>query len=157
MRAIATSPRRRRASTGGFPSFGLLKLLSFAASAIYAGLLLLWLGPDAPAVKTVLGWSHGLLWIALSLLALVAVRRGTIPFWLAVTVAVVGGVGPFAGTLGFLVESRRRRHVSSSVQRTSPRKQIAIVKRQDASGHDDPGRDAPDGRLRRRGHDSGVA
>jgi hypothetical protein len=26
-----------------------------------------------------------------------------------VTVAVLGGVGPFAGSIGFLVESRRRR------------------------------------------------
>jgi len=92
----------------GFPSFRLLEALSFAASAIYAGLLLLWLGPEVPAATTVLGWSHGLLWIALSLLSLVAVRRGTIPFWLAVTVAVVGGVGPFAGTVGFVVEGRRR-------------------------------------------------
>jgi hypothetical protein len=113
-RAPVTSPPRRRAPVGGFPSFRLLELLSITASAIYAGLLLLWLGPSAPAVKTVLGWSHGLLWIALSLLALVAVRRGTIPFWLGVTVAVVGGVGPFAGTVGFLVESSRRRRVSTS-------------------------------------------
>jgi hypothetical protein len=92
----------------GFPSFRLLETLSFTASAIYAGLLLFWLGPQAPAATLVLGWSHGLLWIALSILSLVAVRRGTIPFWLAVTVAVVGGVGPFAGTVGFVVESRRR-------------------------------------------------
>jgi hypothetical protein len=93
-----------------FPTFGLLETLSFTASAIYAGLLFLWLGPDAPTAKLVLGWSHGLLWIAMSLLSLVAVRRGTIPFWLAVTVVVIGGVGPFAGTIGFIVESRRRRH-----------------------------------------------
>ena len=99
----------------GFPSFRLLEGLSFTASAIFAGLLLFWLGLDAPTAKLVLGWAHGLLWIALSLLALVAVRRGTIPFWLAVVVAVVGGVGPFAGTVGFLVESHRRRRVTVTV------------------------------------------
>lgn len=98
----------------GFPSYRLLEAMSFAASAVYAGLLYLWLGPEVPAATTVLGWTHGLLWIALSLLALVAVRRGTIPFWLAVTVVVVGGVGPFAGTLGFLLEDRRRAHASAS-------------------------------------------
>ena len=97
---------------GRFPSFRLLEALSFAASAIFAALLLFWLGLDVPTATFVLGWAHGLLWIALSALALVAVRRGTIPFWLAVTVAVVGGVGPFAGTVGFLVESRRRRRVT---------------------------------------------
>ena len=112
-RATATAPPRR-APAGGFPSFRLLELLSIAASAVYAGVLLFWLGPSAPAATTVLGWTHGLLWIGLSLLAIVAVRRGTIPFWLGVTVAVVGGVGPFAGTVGFLVESSRRRRVSAS-------------------------------------------
>ena len=114
MRATATSPPRRRAPAGGFPSFRLLEGLSFLASAIFAGLLLFWLGPDVPAATMALGWAHGLLWIALSFLCIVAVRRGTIPFWLAVTVAVVGGIGPFAGTVGFLVESRRRRQVAAA-------------------------------------------
>jgi hypothetical protein len=104
----AAAPPRRRVPTGGFPSFRLLEALSFIASAIYAGLLFFWLGPQVPTATLVLGWSHGLLWIALSVLSLIAVRRGTIPFWLAVTVAVIGGVGPFAGTIGFLVEGHRR-------------------------------------------------
>ncbi|HZV72501.1 MAG TPA: hypothetical protein VFF79_02190 [Conexibacter sp.] len=109
MRTTATSPPpSSRAQAGRFPSFRLLEALSFTASGIFAALLLFWLGPDVPTATLVLGWAHGLLWIALSLLAIVAVRHGTIPFWLAVTVAVVGGVGPFAGTVGFLVESRRR-------------------------------------------------
>lgn len=114
-RATAASPPRRRAPrSGGFPSYRLLEALSFTASAIFAGLLLFWLGPSAPAATIALGWAHGLLWIALSLLAIVAVRRGTIPFWLAVTVAVVGGVGPFAGTIGFLVESHRRKQANAA-------------------------------------------
>ena len=107
-RTSVTARPGRGAATGDFPSFRLLEALSFAASAVFAGLLLFWLGPSAPAATLVLGWTHGLLWIGLSLLAIVAVRRGTIPFWLGVTVAVVGGVGPFAGTVGFVVESRRR-------------------------------------------------
>ena len=44
----------------------------------------------------------------MSLLCLAAVRRRVIPLWLGVMVAVVGGVGPFAGSIGFLVEDRRR-------------------------------------------------
>ncbi|HEX4807083.1 MAG TPA: hypothetical protein VFU94_14385 [Conexibacter sp.] len=103
-----SAPARRGARRGGFPSFRLLEALSFTASAVFAALLLFWLGPSAPAATMALGWTHGLLWIGMSALCLLAVRRGTIPFWLAVTVAVVGGVGPFAGTVGFLVESRRR-------------------------------------------------
>ena len=31
-----------------------------------------------------------------------------IPFWLAVTVAVLGGLGPFAGSIGFVIAERRR-------------------------------------------------
>ncbi len=114
MRATATSPSRRPARPRGFPSFRLLEGLSFLASAVFAGLLLFWLGPSAPVATMVLGWTHGVLWIGLSALCIVAVRRGTIPFWLAVTVAVVGGVGPFAGTVGFLVEDRRRKQVPAS-------------------------------------------
>jgi hypothetical protein len=33
-----------------------------------------------------------------------------IPFWLAVTVVVLGGLGPFAGTIGFVIADRRREH-----------------------------------------------
>jgi len=44
----------------------------------------------------------------MSLLVIAAVRKRVIPLWLAVTVAVVGGVGPFAGTAGFVVEDGRR-------------------------------------------------
>ena len=51
--------------------------------------------------------SHGFGWIGMSLLCLEAVRRRTIPLWLGVMVAVVGGVGPFAGSIGFYAEKRR--------------------------------------------------
>jgi hypothetical protein len=89
-------------------SFPVLRTVSFVHSAVFAALLIFWLGPHAPSALLVLGWTHGLLWIAMSLLAIVAARRRTIPFRLAVIVAVVGGVGPFAGTIGFIVEDRRR-------------------------------------------------
>ena len=44
----------------------------------------------------------------MSLACIAAVRWRVIPFWLAVTVAVLGGLGPFFGTAGFIYESRRR-------------------------------------------------
>jgi hypothetical protein len=43
----------------------------------------------------------------MSLLCIAAVHKRVIPLWLAVMVAVVGGVGPFAGTIGFIVCERR--------------------------------------------------
>ena len=61
-----------------------------------------------PDREQILGFSHGLLWIAMSLVCLAAARARVIPFWLAVTVAVLGGLGPFFGSVGFLVQSRRR-------------------------------------------------
>jgi len=93
----------------GFPSFRFLETTSFVHSAIYAGLLIVWLVPGLDGATAVFGWAHGLLWIAMSLLVIEAARRATVPFWLAVVVAVVGGIGPFAGSAGFVVEGRRRR------------------------------------------------
>ena len=43
----------------------------------------------------------------MSLLCIDAVRRRVIPLWLGVMVAVVGGVGPFAGSVGFVYAERR--------------------------------------------------
>ncbi len=101
--------------TGVFPSFRFLETASFVHSAIYAALLACWLLPGLEGPTAVFGWAHGLLWIAMSLLVIAAARRATLPFWLAVVVAVIGGVGPFAGSAGFVVEGRRRRASSLAI------------------------------------------
>jgi hypothetical protein len=89
-------------------SFRALKWLSFSHSAIYVCLLTAWLAPGMAGAEKVFGWGHGVGWIAMSLLAVDAVRRRVIPLWLGVMVAVIGGIGPFAGSAGFVVEERRR-------------------------------------------------
>jgi hypothetical protein len=89
-------------------SFAQLKYLSFAHSAIYLVLLVVWLIPGAKTAEMIFGWGHGLGWIAMSLLCIDGVRRRVIPLWLAVFVAIIGGVGPFAGSAGFVYEERRR-------------------------------------------------
>ena len=89
-------------------SFDLLKYGSFAHSAVYLGLLVAWLSPGMKGAEAVFGWGHGVGWIAISLACIAAVRLRVIPLWLAVTVAVIGGIGPFAGSVGFVVEDRRR-------------------------------------------------
>ncbi len=99
-------------------TFRRLEALSFLASAVYAGLLWCWLTDSAPGAKLVLGWTHGCLWILMTMLMIYAARRRIVPFWLAVLVAVVGGLGPFAGTVGFLVEDRRRHRAAGP--RTAP-------------------------------------
>ena len=86
--------------------FTRLKYLSFTHSAIYLTLLIAW-ATGADGLKYACGWAHGILWIVVSLLCIEAVRRRVIPLWLAVMVAVVGGIGPFAGSIGFIVCERR--------------------------------------------------
>jgi hypothetical protein len=99
------------------PGFTTLKYLSFTHSAIYTCLLIAWIVPGLKDEEWVLGWCHGIGWIVMSLLCLDAVRRRTIPLWLGVMVAVVGGVGPFAGSVGFVVEERRAKPHAGRIER----------------------------------------
>jgi hypothetical protein len=82
-----------------------LRYGSYTHSVVYS--VLLWAAiTDRDGIVSVLGWVHGIGWIVMSLLCIAAVRRRVIPMWLGVMVAVVGGVGPFAGSIGFLLEER---------------------------------------------------
>ncbi len=89
-------------------TFARLEAVSFLHSAVYLALLMcaFALGNPEPATF-LLGLSHGLLWIGMSLVCIAATRWRILPFWLAVTVAVLGGLGPFTGSAGFVYESRR--------------------------------------------------
>jgi len=85
-----------------------LRALSFVHSGVYFALLIVAFGLGQPEPYTfVLGMAHGLLWIFMALACIEAARRGVLPLWLAVAVAVVGGIGPFAGSIGFIVAGRR--------------------------------------------------
>jgi hypothetical protein len=96
-------------------TFDRLKYLSFAHSGVYLTLLVLAI-TEQPA-KTIFGWAHGIGWIVISLLCVYAVRRRILPLWLGLTVAVVGGLGPFAGSIGFVVCERRRRTQEVTLER----------------------------------------
>ena len=90
-------------------TFTRLEVVSCVHSTIYLALLVCAFIAGNPEPTTfILGLSHGLLWIGMSLICIAAARWRVIPFWLAVTVAVLGGLGPFMGTLGFVAETRRR-------------------------------------------------
>jgi hypothetical protein len=94
-------------------TFTQLKYLSFTHSAVYLTLLTVWLVPGMKTAEMIFGWAHGIGWIVMSLLCVDAVRRRVIPLWLAVFVAIVGGVGPFAGSAGFVYEERHRRSLAT--------------------------------------------
>jgi hypothetical protein len=92
-----------------------LELVSFTHSLVYTVLLICAFALGSPQPATfIFGMAHGLLWIGMSLVCIAAARARIIPFWLAVTVAVLGGLGPFAGSIGFLIEGHRRHQIAGS-------------------------------------------
>jgi hypothetical protein len=96
-------------------TFGRLEVVSFTHSCVYLALLICAFVLGGPQPETfVLGLAHGLIWIGMSLVCIAAARARVVPYWLAVTVAVLGGLGPFAGSIGFVIEDRRRRQRSVS-------------------------------------------
>jgi hypothetical protein len=96
-------------------TFGGLKVVSVIHSCVYLALLICAFALGNPEPETfILGMTHGLLWIGMALICIAVARARVIPFWLAADIAVLGGLGPFAGTIGFLFEERRRRQRSLS-------------------------------------------
>jgi hypothetical protein len=93
----------------GAIKFRRLEAASFTHSLVFAALLICAFALNKPEPATfVLGMTHGVMWIGMSLLCIIAARMRVIPFWLAVTIAVLGGLGPFLGSLGFVLLERRR-------------------------------------------------
>jgi len=89
-------------------TFQRLKWASFAHSCIYLALLLSAFVAGKPEPLTfTLGLTHGLLWIAMSIACTLAARRRVVSVRVAVAVAVLGGIGPFFGSLEFVRAQRR--------------------------------------------------
>jgi hypothetical protein len=90
-------------------TFSRLKWTSFTHSCVYIALLLSAFAAGKPEPITfALGLTHGLLWIFMSLACLAAARLRVVSVRLAVAVAVLGGIGPFFGSLQFIREQRNR-------------------------------------------------
>jgi hypothetical protein len=108
-RSSPISPSSRR-SVGPL-RFKHLKWISFTHSCIYTALLLCAFVIGKPQPFTfVLGLTHGLLWIFMSLACIAAARMRIVSLRLAVAVAVLGGIGPFFGSYEFIREQRQREH-----------------------------------------------
>ncbi len=108
------SPAPKRRSAAGPLTFTRLKWTSFTHSCVYTGLLVCAFAAGKPQPLTfVLGLTHGLLWIAMSLACITAARLRVVSLRLAVAVAVLGGIGPFFGSYEFIREQRRRSSASS--------------------------------------------
>jgi hypothetical protein len=90
-------------------SFSRLKWTSFTHSCVYLALLISAFAAGKPEPLTfVLGLTHGLLWIFMSLACITAARLRVVSLRLAVAVAVLGGIGPFFGSYEFIREQRHR-------------------------------------------------
>jgi hypothetical protein len=95
-------------------AFNRLEAVSIFHSVVYLALLIAAFGLHNPQPETfILGLSHGLLWIGMSLVCLWAVRAHVLPLRIAVAVVVLGGIGPFFGSAEFIREQRRRARAAS--------------------------------------------
>ncbi len=104
---LAGSSRSRSVASAGPLTFTRLKWMSFTHSCIYLALLVCAFAIGKPEPLTfVLGLTHGLLWIFMSLACIAAARLRIVPLRLAVAVAVLGGIGPFFGSYEFVREQR---------------------------------------------------
>ena len=102
-------PPRAQSGPARLLSFERLKWASFAHSCVYAGLLVCAFAAAGPQPETfILGLTHGLLWILMSLACLLAARLRIVSLRLAVAVTVLGGIGPFFGSWEFVREQRRQ-------------------------------------------------
>lgn len=100
------------------PAFTPLKWMSFFHSCVYTSLLICAFALGKPQPETlVLGWTHGLLWIGMSLACIAAARTRIVPLRLAVAVAVLGGIGPFFGSYEFVREQRRRAQTAAGFEK----------------------------------------
>ena len=102
--------RARARNSAGPLSFTRLMALSLVHSCVYTALLLCAFAAGKPQPLTrILGFTHGILWIGMSLACIAATRLRIVPLRVAVAVAVLGGVGPFFGSFEFIRERSRRR------------------------------------------------
>ncbi len=98
-------------SAAGPLTFARLKWTSFTHSCIYTALLICAFAAGNPQPATfILGLTHGVLWILMSLACIAAARLRIVSLRLAVAVAVLGGIGPFFGSYMFIREERLREH-----------------------------------------------
>ncbi len=90
-------------------SFRRLEATSFVHSGVYVALLVSAFAAGKPEPLTfVLGLTHGLLWIGMSITCIAAARLRVVSLRTAVAVAVLGGIAPFFGSYQFWQEGRHR-------------------------------------------------
>ena len=86
-----------------------MEAVSLTHSVVYLGLLVCAFLLDGPQPITfVLGLSHGLIWIGMSLTSIAAVHFRVINLRLAVAIVLLGCVAPFFGSIEFVRQNRQK-------------------------------------------------
>lgn len=87
-----------------------MEVVSLCHSLVYAGLLIcaFLLGKPQP-FTFILGLSHGLIWIGMSITSILAIRYRVIDLRLALAITLLGCIAPFFGSIEFLRQNRQRR------------------------------------------------
>lgn len=80
------------------PLLRAVRLYSHIELAIFAMLLIVWLGQLGETAKEVLGWTHGFGWIGLCVLVYLACRSRLLPW--PVLAASVSPLGPLGSSVG---------------------------------------------------------
>jgi hypothetical protein len=114
-------PTGTRPAYGGFGrtfrrifTFDRLEVVSLIHSTVYFALLVSAFALGGPQPFTfIFGLSHGLIWIAMAVISVFAVRYRVINLQLAVAIAVLGCIAPFFGSAEFL----RQKHVAKKRER----------------------------------------
>lgn len=87
--------------------FDRMEAVSLTHSVVYLGLLVCAFLLDGPQPITfILGLSHGLIWIGMSLTSIAAVHFRVINLRLAVAIVLLGCVAPFFGSIEFIRQNR---------------------------------------------------
>jgi len=86
-----------------------MEAVSLTHSVVYIGLLICAFLLDGPQPITfILGLSHGLIWIGMSLTSIAAVHYRVINLRLAVAISLLGCVAPFFGSIEFIRQKRQK-------------------------------------------------
>ena len=91
-------------------TFDRMEAVSLCHSVVYTGLLIcaFLLGGPQP-ITFILGLTHGILWIGMSITSVFAVRYSVINLRLAVAISILGCIAPFFGSAEFLRQKHQRK------------------------------------------------
>jgi hypothetical protein len=106
----------RRPSPG--PLFRWVKLASWFELGLFTALLVFWIAPGFDRETFIFGLSHGIGYISLCILILIAVLRHEAPYWLLA--ATLTPVGPVGSVIAIAVIERREPPEKEGIDTTAP-------------------------------------